>query len=449
MHVLSFVAENFKKLRIVEITPKGRLIQITGKNGQGKTSALDALWAALAGKRAIPDKPVRKGAEKSRLTVYLGDAKTGKREIGLRRIIDGNRTTTIQLENSDGTKYSSPQAMLDDLMGELAFDPLEFIHMQPKAQVETLRKVVKIGEDLDALDQQNKDDYAQRTEINRDVAKLEAEIGGMVIQEGLPKAKIDDAALLQRIAEVGERNKAIEEVRATKSRLGYQRTEAERMVQSQKESIERAGEEIDRLAKELAEKQEQVKVLIAGRTTLEEKLEAATAAFHTAPEPEYLDTAKLTAELQQAQATNREIDRKTRRDEIKTKLDEKRKESTEITRAMERRTEKKRAAIANAKMPVEGLTFSDESDAAVLYNGIPLEQMGEGEQIKISAQVAMAANPKLRILRIMHGESLDDDGLAILAQLAEEHDYQIWMARVETSGKVGIVLEDGEVKTDN
>ena len=449
MHVLSFVAENFKKLRIVEITPKGRLIQITGKNGQDKTSALDALWAALAGKRATPDKPVRKGANSSRLTMYLGDAKTGKREIGLRRIINGDRTTTIQLENSDGTKYSSPQAMLDDLMGELTFDPLEFIHMTPKAQVETLRKVVKIEEDVEALDAANKTDYDRRTEINREVARLEAEIGGMVVQENLPKSKIDDAALMQQISEVGERNKTIEETRAAKSRLGYQRTEAERMVQSQKDSIERAGAEIDRLAKELAEKQEQFKVLIAGRTTLEEKLEAATAAFQVAPEPEYLDTAKLTAELQQAQATNREIDRKTRRDEIKTKLDAKRKESTEITRAMERRTEKKRAAIANAKMPVEGLTFSDESDAAVLYNGIPLEQMGEGEQIKISAQIAMAANPKLRILRIMHGEALDDDGLAILAQLAEEHDYQIWMARVETSGKVGIVLEDGEVKTDN
>ena len=449
MHVLSFVAENFKKLRIVEINPKGRLIQITGKNGQGKTSALDALWAALAGKKAIPEKPVRKGADRSRITIYLGDAKTGKREIGLRRTIEGNRTTSLQLENSDGTKYSTPQAMLDDLMGELTFDPLEFIHMPPEAQVETLRKVVKIEEDVEALNTANKADYDKRTEVNREVARLDAEIGGMVVQGNLPKAKIDDAALMQQIGKVGERNKAIEEVRAAKSRLGYERTEAERMVQRQSESVTLMAADLMRLERELEEKREQMNVLVQGRATLQEKLEAATAAYEAAPEPEYLDTAKLTAELQQAQATNREIDRKAHRDQVKANLDAKRKESAEITRAMERRTEKKRAAIANAKMPVEGLTFSDESDATVLYNGIPLAQMGEGEQIKISARIAMAANPKLRILRIMHGEALDDDGLAVLAQLAEERDYQIWMARVETSGKVGIVLEDGEVKTDN
>lgn len=449
MHVLSFVAENFKKLRIVEIEPKGRLIQITGKNGQGKTSALDALWAALAGKKAIPDKPVRKGADKSRLTVYLGDAKTGKREIGLRRIIDGNRTTTIQLENSDGTKYSSPQAMLDDLMGELTFDPLEFIGMTPKAQVETLRKVVKIDENLDALDEQIKADYAQRTEVNREIAKLEAEIGGMVVQEGLPKEKIDDAALMQQFSEVGERNKAIEEVRSAKSKLGYERTEAERRLQSQKESIEKQAAEIERMAKELADKKEQMKVLIDGRATLQEKLDAATAAFNEAPEPAYLDTAKLTAELQQAQSTNREIDRRNRRAEVQAKLDERRKEAAKLTRDMERSAERKRSAIANAKMPVEGLTFSDDGDSTVLFNGIPLTQMGEGEQIKISARIAMASNPKLRILRILHGEALDEDGLAVLAQIAEENDYQIWMARVDSSGKVGIVLEDGEVKTTN
>jgi hypothetical protein len=30
--------------------------------------------------------------------------------------------------------------------------------------------------------------------------------------------------------------------------------------------------------------------------------------------------------------------------------------------------------------------------------------------------------------------------------MAEEHDFQIWMARVDSSGKVGIIMEDGSVK---
>ena len=449
MHVLSFVVENFKKVRIVEITPKGRLIQITGKNGQGKTSVLDALWAALAGKRAIPDKPIRKGADKSRLTVYLGDAKTGKREIRLRRTIDGNRTTTIQLENSDGTKYGSPQAMLDDLMGELTFDPLEFIRSTSKAQVETLRRVVQIEENLEALDTANKADYEQRTEINREITRLEAELGVMTVQDGLPKEKIDEAALMAQIGEASQRNKEIEEKRTAKTQMRFARYQAQQLLNTQNQGIDRLATEIDRLARELAEKQEQMKVLMEGRLTLQEKLDAAKQADQDAPEPEYLDTAALTQQLQTAQTTNREIDRAARRAALQAKLDEQRKESARITREMERRKERKREAIANAKMPVEGLTFSEEADAAVLFGGIPITQLGEGEQIMISARIAMAGNPKLRILRIVHGEALDDDGLAVLAQIAEENDYQIWMARVDSTGRVGIVLEDGEVKTQN
>jgi hypothetical protein len=97
-------------------------------------------------------------------------------------------------------------------------------------------------------------------------------------------------------------------------------------------------------------------------------------------------------------------------------------------------------------MPVDGLAFDENH---VLFNGIPIEQLGGAEQIRVSTAVAMALNPKLKVIRIMHGEELDDDNLAILAMIAEQNGYQIWMARVDASGKVGIVMEDGEVKAEH
>ena len=33
MHILELIAENYKRLRVVEITPKGRVVQITGNVG--------------------------------------------------------------------------------------------------------------------------------------------------------------------------------------------------------------------------------------------------------------------------------------------------------------------------------------------------------------------------------------------------------------------------------
>jgi hypothetical protein len=95
---------------------------------------------------------------------------------------------------------------------------------------------------------------------------------------------------------------------------------------------------------------------------------------------------------------------------------------------------------------VEGLTFDERE---VKYNGIPIEMLGEGEQIRISTLIGMAANPKLRLLCIRHGEALDPDGLKQLAEMAKEHDFQIIMARVDTSGKIGVVIEDGSVIATN
>ena len=44
------------------------------------------------------------------------------------------------------------------------------------------------------------------------------------------------------------------------------------------------------------------------------------------------------------------------------------------------------------------------------------------------------------------GSLLDDEAMKTLAAMADENDYQIWIERVDSSGQVGFVLEDGHVK---
>jgi hypothetical protein len=48
-----------------------------------------------------------------------------------------------------------------------------------------------------------------------------------------------------------------------------------------------------------------------------------------------------------------------------------------------------------------------------------------------------------------HGEALDDESMAALAEMAEEMDFYVWMAKVDSSGQMGIYLEDGEIKAVN
>ena len=58
----------------------------------------------------------------------------------------------------------------------------------------------------------------------------------------------------------------------------------------------------------------------------------------------------------------------------------------------------------------------------------------------------MALNPELRVLWFHHGEMLDSDHWAIIEKLAGDQEYQVWAEKMDESGKVGLFIEDGEIR---
>ena len=112
---------------------------------------------------------------------------------------------------------------------------------------------------------------------------------------------------------------------------------------------------------------------------------------------------------------------------------------------MEKRDQQKRDAIAAAKhLPVEGLDFTDD---CLLYKGHPFEQASMAVRLKVGVALAMASNPRLRVLRIRDGSLLDDTSMAAIAEMAEANDFQVWVeARRYLGRRVGFVVEDGTVR---
>ena len=108
---------------------------------------------------------------------------------------------------------------------------------------------------------------------------------------------------------------------------------------------------------------------------------------------------------------------------------------------------KRQEAIQATEMPLAGLSFDDYGD--ILFSGLPLEQASGAEQLRISLEIAMAAQPELRIIRITDGSLLDSESLETIRIAAAGKDFQVWIESVDESGKVGIVIEDGEVVADN
>lgn len=474
--VLRLEAENIKKLKAIDITPDGHVVEITGKNKNGKTSVLDCIWMAVGGKEAIPGVPIRKGQDKAKITVSLGDKAI---ELVVKRTFTAAGGTQVLVESPEGARFPSPQAMMDGIANALSFDPMAFARMDPRLQAAELRRVVKLEVDIDELDGLNKLDYDQRTLVNRDAKQKRAQANGHKLPPPTHGERVDASALIDAMQQAGATNADIEtrkqrRVAATErlaeldGRVTSYREDAkaktkaadsefiaargraktaldegiERLQREHEAAIARAAEAHERGCTDAASVAASAELADKEATELRERLNGA----EVLPEP--IDVTQLRQQIDAADKTNAAIDAyttaKAERDADEAAATALEKQSKELTAAIDGREKQKADAIKNAAMPVEGLGFAD---GIVTYNGLPFDQASASEQVRVSMAIVMSANPKLRVVRITDGSLLDDDSRALVEQMARDADFQVWIEAVDSSGKVGIVIEDGSVKS--
>lgn len=422
MKIVKLTAENIKKLRAVEITPDGEVVTVAGKNGQGKTSVLDSIWWALAGTTHIQKEPIRRGQDTARVRLDLGEL------VVERRFTKGGSTLTV--ESVEGARYPSPQKMLDALVGELSFDPLAFARMDAAKQFDELRRVAKVEIDIPEIEALNRSDYAKRTEVNRRAKERRAQASAITVPNDLPAEPLDESALLDAIQEAADANARIERRKAKRADTARQVEDSRQIAQQTREKANDLRREADRLdaAATASEKE---------ADDLQKKLDSAD------PLPAPTDIAEIRALLDTAKITNANIALRDKREMIEGEALALENDSKALTTQMEAREVAKRDAIMAAAMPVDGLGFGE---GFVTFNEVPFDQASSAEQLRVSLALAMAANPKLRVIRIEDGSLLDEDSLAQIATMAKDSDYQVWIERVETSGSVSVIIEDGAVK---
>jgi len=189
-------ADNFKRLSVIDIQPgtSSGIVPIRGRNAQGKTSTLDAIQAALGGKRVMPSRPVRAGEDEGAIRLELDNG-----TVILRRFTSEGGDT-LEVTNGEGFKAGSPQRMLDSLYASVAFDPLAFTRLDAKDQLARLRQLVKLDVDVDALERQIAADYEKRRDKNREKDREAARLLQMPTYPDAPAEKVDEAALETQIA---------------------------------------------------------------------------------------------------------------------------------------------------------------------------------------------------------------------------------------------------------
>lgn len=431
MKIISLQAENFKRLVAVEITPTGNVVEIAGKNGQGKSSILDSIWTALAGSVVAPSQPIRKGQLEATITLQLG---SDKPELIVTRTFrpkpDGSDTITkLTVESADGARFPSPQAVLDKLLGAMSFDPLEFERMDPRKQFNTLRAFVP-GVDFDAIDADNKADYERRTKLNQQAKQSRAAADSIKVPADTPPQPVDMSALAKQLEDAGKFNADIETRKANRERMNAAADEALAGAIRQEERARELRAEAEKLEAATANNR-------AAANGVKQKI------IDAGPLPEPKDTTEMRQQLANAEHINNAVRESARRSELLQQCRSFESAASELSLTMDKREVQKREAIAAAKLPVDGIEFSGNG---ILYNGVPFEQASDAERLTVSIAIAMAMNPKLRVVRVRDGSLLDDDSMKILADMADKNDCQVWIERVGDAGKTGIIIEDGRVK---
>lgn len=417
--IISLTVENIKKIKAVTIRPSGNVVEITGRNGQGKSTVLDAIWWALKGKDNIQTAPIRNGEQTGKITLeveqYIVERTFKRNERG------DDYTTNIKVITKARAQMRSPQAVLDGFTGMLGFDPLAFMRQTPKQQYDTLRGLCKLDVDVEELDRQYKDLFAQRTEVNRDVKTCEARLANMVIPAGAPTERVDVAALVDKVEEINADNSAI--------------AQRQRMRQTLLADNVRRGEEAQKLYARLAEIEKENK-------SAAEQIGAITDYLRD-NKPQ--DAAFYSEKIKQAEQINSIMDLRDNRALEEKTLRAAQSKADDLTAQMQALQEQKRAAIESAHLPVSGLEFGD---GELLLNGVPLEQLSAAEQLKLSMDIAMAENPKLRVILLKDASLLDPQSTEYVRRRAKQEGYQVWEERVSAEGSVGFVIEDGELKQE-
>lgn len=444
MKIIELRAENVKRLKLVNIKPPEGLVQITGKNGSGKTSVLDSIWWALGGKNGIQAVPIRTGEERATIRLDLGEL------IVERSFLPSGTTRLTVRKSKDAPPEESPQALLDGLLGELSFDPLAFTRMSTKAQFEELRRIAKVNYDFELAAKATAKDYEERKNLNRDAKAKRSAADSIAVPDGLPEHPVDESAILAEINLASKHNQAIADQRAAIETL---RGQAARKREKSAEALARIEEGRANVGKRIAELEKQIaEVKRAQQAQETSNREFAGAATKEAEElersaqvalPEPISIEEQTAKLTTAREINRTIGERERRDGLLRDAAALESQADGLSAQMEGRELAKRKAIKSAQLPVEGLGFGPDH---ITFNGIPFDQASDAQQLRVSIAIAMAGNPSLRVIRVRDGSLLDEDGIRIIAELAQQQDYQIWVERVDSSGKVGIVMENGEVK---
>ncbi len=423
--IIAIDVENLKGIKALHLQPNGKpIVTLGGKNGAGKSSTLDAIEMAIGGAKTIPQMPIRQGQVQARVVVDLG-------EIVVERIIDASGTKlAVRPSGTNSKPIKSPQGVLDALFARICFDPYEFYTLDPAKQDAQLRKLA--GIDLADLELVEHQVYEARTATNRALKSVTARYDAAPMHAGLPDKELSVADLNKHMDDARAVIDSHNQARAALEEDAAEIAESEGFIAQQKKQIAELTSQITALVAEQASEE-------VNLATAREDYKTRQAEVDALIDPE-LDP--IRERIRTAEETNRKIRENAVRAALAAEAQTLRTAADQDTKKLEELDRAKKDRLAAAKFPVSGLGF--ESFGPTL-DGVPLAQASDGQKLRLSVAIGFALNPTVRVLLLRRGSLIDDDHLAIIAEMAAEHGGQCWIERVTSNpDDVDVFIVDGE-----
>ena len=315
------------------------------------------------------------------------------------------------------------QTFLNGLLGNYAFDPLEFTRLKPKDQVEALK--VAAGLDFTDLDAKRAEYYAERTTVGRDGKEAAAQLAAVPEPgENVPAEEVSAAELVDTLQALEKAKRDAEYAEDDAVNARFDHDSAVKLVAELEQRLAAAKQD-------MAEKAE-------AKTKAEARAKEAAAA---APTDSDIEAARNA--IAQVDETNRAIRSARKHRELSERVTKLRADYATLDRRIEEIDIEKANSVKDARLPVDGLELTDEG---VMMNGCFFSQLSTAEQIRISALVAMSQNPGLKIIVIREGALMNAGNLAMLAEMAAEQGYQLWIEKfAEAPSSEGLHIVDGAI----
>lgn len=397
--------ENVKRVKAVQFEPSADgLTIIGGRNGQGKTSVLDAIVWALGGNNYKPSVPERDGAlVPPNLHLELSNGLIVERK---------GKNSTLKVTDPNGNK--SGQQLLNEFVSTLALDLPKFINGSDKDKADSLLKILGIGDVLSQLDTKENQLYAQRTEVGRIADRKKKAADEMPMYPNVPKEPVSATELIKEQQEILARNGENEWKRQDAARYEQILANAQIAFDEAKAALQKAEQDCLTAQKSAEDLHDE-------------------------------STAELEKNLAEIEALNIKIRANSTKEAAEVEANNLQQEYDGLTEQIESVREERNKLLDSAELPLPGLSVKD---GKLIYNNMPWDGMSGSDQLKVATAIVRKLNPQCGFVLMDKLEQMDLETLQEFGAWLKQEGLQVIATRVSTGDECSIIIEDGMVKGD-